>query len=93
MKIEKLCIGIGRRLEALAHSRSAGRISEVSFVEQLLKIEAEEVCPAGMTLTASNTLDDWTVVRLRVNILNRLCATFEFLPATGEFRKPGSGPV
>ena len=67
-------------------------LSEERFVELLLRIEEEAVKPANFNLTASNTIDDWTVFKLRVNGSEEVCASFEFLPETGEFRQPGSGP-
>jgi len=43
-----------------------------------------------LSLTASNTRDDWTVFKLRMKGTNDDCAAFEFLPETGEFRRVGS---
>lgn len=65
-------------------------ISEERFMESVLKIEAEQVNPGGFTLSASNTLDNWTVFKLRMNGCTETCAAFEFLPETGEFRRVGS---
>lgn len=73
-------------LRDLAHKHSAGRISEQRFVELLLKLEEEEVAPAGLVLTASNTIDDWTVFKVRVKTASEPCSAFEFCPETGEFR-------
>lgn len=84
--LETVCHAIAERLERLARLRCRGIISEPTFVDFVLKIEAQVVHPHGMTLTASNTIDDWTVFRLKIDGANEPCAAFEFLPETGEFR-------
>jgi hypothetical protein len=88
--LEAVCHGIGRHLQKLAQGRCSGEISEKSFIETILKIEAEEVTPGGFILTASNTRDDWTVFKLRINGSDETCAAFEFLPESGEFRRVNS---
>jgi hypothetical protein len=92
IKVETTCREIGEHLKELAHARARGLISEERFVGMVLKIEAEQVRPHGLVLTASNTRDDWTVFKLRFAHSHETCATFEFLPETGEFRRVGSGP-
>ncbi len=89
-KAETACKAIEQDLRRLATARSCGRLSETDFVEAVLGIE-EDVAKNGFTLTASNTLDDWTVFKLRRNGSPNSCGSFEFLPATGEFRPVGSG--
>ena len=84
---ETVCHAIADRLERLIRLRCRGIISEPTFVDFILKIEAQVVRPQGLTLTASNTIDDWTVLRLKINGANEPCAAFEFLPETGEFRQ------
>ena len=79
-------------MQALAHGRSAGTISETKFVDAVLQIEADEVSHHGFSLSASNTIDNWTVFVLRIEGSADACAQFEFLPETGEFRRVGSGP-
>jgi hypothetical protein len=85
-KLREACHNIGQILRELAYKHSDGRISEERFVELLLKLEEEEVAPAGLVLTASNTRDDWTVFKVRVKTASEPCAAFEFCPETGEFR-------
>ena len=88
--LEAVCHAIGRLLQDLAQGRCSGEISEKSFIETVLKIEAEQVTPGGFILTASNTRDDWTVFKLRIKGSDETCAAFEFLPESGEFRRVGS---
>jgi hypothetical protein len=87
--LEAVCRAIADQLKDLAQKRSSGVISEQSFIGAVLKIEAEEVVPRGMTLTASNTADNWTVFKIKINGTSDVCAAFEFLPETGEFRRVG----
>jgi len=86
-KLETVCHAIAGRLERLARLRCRGIISESTFVDFVLKIEAEDVRPHGLTLTASNTIDDWTVFQLKIDGANEPCAAFEFLPETGKIRR------
>jgi hypothetical protein len=88
--LDALCHSIGQRLEQLARDRSNGRLSESAFIVEVLRIEQEEIAPKGLTLVASNTIDDWTVFKLKKRGDNDSCAAFEFLPGTGEFRRVGS---
>ncbi len=85
-KLREACHHIGQMVRELARRHAAGWISEERFVELLLKVEAEEVSPAGLVLTASNTLDDWTSFNVRTKTASEPCAAFEFRPETGEFR-------
>lgn len=91
--LEAVCREIGGELERLARARASEAMSEAEFVAAVLEIEAREITPHGFTLTASNTRDDWTVFTVRVQGCKQACATFEFLPETGEFRTPGSKPL
>jgi hypothetical protein len=88
--LDRLCEEIGERLKRLALQRCDGTISEGTFIARVLEIESSEVSPHDFTLTASNTLDDWTVFKLKVNGTNETCAAFEFRPETGQFRRVGS---
>lgn len=88
--LERICAAIGQLLLNLACKRSREEVSEAQFVEEVLRIEAELVTPWGFNLTASNTLDDWTVFKLRPNGSEKPCAEFEYLPETGDFRRVGS---
>src|SRR5215217_7631945 len=85
-KLRESCHRIGLILRELARKHSSGRISEERFVELLLQLEEEEVAPAGLVLTASNTIDDWTVFKVRTKVASEPCSAFEFQPETGEFR-------
>ena len=87
-----ICRVIGEQLHGLAHLLAVGLITEKRFTELLLQIESKQVSPHGFVLTASNTIDNWTVFKLRVAGCEEACAQFEFRPETGEFREPGSGP-
>lgn len=89
-QIEGVCTAICQLLVKLARARAGGEVSESQFVQKVLEIEAELVTPGGFNLTASNTLDDWTVFKLRPNGDEEPCAEFEYLPETGEFRRVGS---
>ena len=84
---EAVCHAIKDELQELAVQRCQGAISENDFIAAVLEIEAREVAPAGLTLTASHTRDDWTVFTIKINGTNDICAAFEFLPETGEFRR------
>jgi hypothetical protein len=88
--LEEVCHALGDRLKDLAQKRCSGVLSEQTFIDLVLRIEAEEVAPKGLTLTASNTEDNWTVFNLKINGSNEVCASFEFLPETGEFRRAGT---
>lgn len=73
------------------HEKGGGRaISDDSFIAAVLEIEARDVTPQGLTLTASHTLDNWIVFTLKMNGTNENCASFEFLPESGEFRRGAS---
>src|SRR4051812_6761766 len=86
-RLREACHRIGLLLRELARKHSAGKISEERFVELVLQLEEEEVSPAGLVLTASNTRDDWTVFKVRVKTASEPCAAFEFCPESGEFRR------
>jgi hypothetical protein len=85
---------IRREIEATIFSvikaHTKGYIGERGLVNVLLQLEEEKVAPYGFVLTASNTLDDWTVVMLRRKGSSEPCAAVEFLPDTGEFREVGA---
>ena len=85
-QLETACHAIAARLERLARLCCRGTITEQTFIDLVLKIEAEEIRPSGLTLVASNTRDEWTVFNVKINGANEPCAGFEFLPETGEFR-------
>ncbi|MDR3406326.1 MAG: hypothetical protein P4L99_27830 [Chthoniobacter sp.] len=85
--LEAVCHAIEERLKDLAIQRCQGIIDEESFISSVLDIEARDVTPQGLTLTASQSSDGWTVFQLKMNGTNETCAAFEFLPQTGEFRR------
>jgi hypothetical protein len=87
--LDRICHSIGQKLRDLAAQRGNDSLSEIEFINEVLRIEAVEIAPHGLTLTASNTLDDWTVFKIKVNGTGETCAEFEFLPETGEFRDVG----
>jgi len=80
------CLAIAERLKDLAAKRCDGSISQDEFIAAVLEIESNEVTPHALTLTASNRADGWIVIRLKINSTNQICASFEFLPETGEIR-------
>jgi len=90
-QLEAVCHEIEDRLKELAVKRCRHLISEENFTAAVLDIEAKEVSPQGLTLTASHTRDDWTVFTVKMNGTNETCAAFEFLPETGEFRRGDGG--
>jgi hypothetical protein len=85
--LEDLCHAVEQRLEKLARQHCRGEITDDAFLAAVLAIEAQEVTPIGLTLTASRTRDRWTVFKIKMNGTNETCASFEFLPETGEFRR------
>jgi hypothetical protein len=89
---EILCRDVGAALRKLARDRCFRGLTDEEFTLAVLKLEADEVTPHGLNLTATSTLDGWTVFTLRVDGRKEPCSIFEFLPESGEFRRPGSGP-
>ena len=89
---EIICRDVGAALRTLARDRCFHGLNDAQFTAAILKLEADEVTPHGLTLTATNTRDGWTVFTLRVDGKKEPCSIFEFLPDSGEFRRPGSGP-
>jgi hypothetical protein len=85
--LEDLCQAVELRLEKLARQHCRGEIADDTFLAAVLAIEAREVTPMGLTLTASRTRDHWTVFNIKMDGTNETCASFEFLPETGEFRR------
>ena len=88
--LEVVCYAVADQLEELAIERCQGSMTEETFIKAVLEIEAREITPHGLTLTASHTLDNWTVFSLKMNGTSESCAAFEFLPQTGEFRRKAS---
>ena len=88
--LEAVCHAVEERLKDLAVKHCNGKITDEAFIESVLEIEARDVTPQGLTLTASHTRDDWTVFSIKINGMNETCAAFEFLPETGEFRRAKS---
>ena len=87
---ESICGMFEEHLKQLTVQRGRGRLSEGDFIDKLLEMEAEETSPRGFTLTASNTIDDWTVFKIKNNDTHKTCAAVECLPETGEMRRVGS---
>ena len=88
--LEAVCHAIEERLKDLAVKRCNGIMSDEEFIAAVLEIEARDVTPQGLTLTASHTRDHWIVFNLKMNGTNENCASFEFLPERGEFRRGSS---
>ena len=85
--LEAVCHAIAGQLQQLASERSSGALSEEAFISRVLALEASQVHPHGLTLIGSHTSDDWTVFKIKVDGTAEICAAFEFLPETGEFRR------
>lgn len=85
--LEAVCHLIAAELQTLAVQRSNGGLSEEAFIAAVLEIEKKEVTPKGLTLVATNTIDDWLVFKLTYTGSSQSCAAFEFSPETGEFRR------
>lgn len=77
-------------VHALVAAQSAGSLDRDGFVQRLLRFEAERARVHGLTLSASHTSDDWTVLSLHVQGTAAPCASFEFQPETGHFRVVGA---
>jgi hypothetical protein len=89
-RLKDLCREIGRDLEALVMSHLAGEPNERALVESLLQFEAQVARQHGLVITASNTFDEWTVIKVRVPGVSEPCSAFEFHPQTGKFRPVGT---
>jgi hypothetical protein len=87
---ELICGMFEKHLRELTVQRGCGWLSEAEFIDKLLEMEADEISPRGLTLTASNTIDDWTVFKIKDNDTHKTCAAVECLPQTGEMRRVGS---
>jgi hypothetical protein len=90
--LENLCHDVGATLRKLARDRCFRGLTEAQFTDAILQLEADQVTPHGLSLTASNTRDGWTVFTLKIAGKKEACSVIEFEPETGEFRRPGSGP-
>jgi hypothetical protein len=78
---------IGQHLAKLGRRCADGFLTLSQFTDALLEIEAGQVHPLGLTLSATNTLDEWTNVSIKVTGSGRPCVEFEFLPTAGKFRQ------
>jgi hypothetical protein len=85
--LDSICSRISGELRELAVLLSSGGVTHEHFMRAVLAVEANHVRRANLTLTASETIDHWTVFILRDNRTKEVCAAFEFLPETGEFRR------
>jgi hypothetical protein len=83
---EDVCRCLINEIRALAEKHLAGGMCEATFVSTLLALEAEKAAAHGIELTASNTIDDWTVVILRERGRSEPVAALEFEPSRRAFR-------
>ena len=83
---EASCRAAGALLQDLAQKRSTEKLSERCFIDAVLFIQTNFLEPIDLTLTVSKTIDGWTAVGVRQKHRHEHCASFEFLPETGEFR-------
>jgi hypothetical protein len=70
----------------LAVAFSAQKLTQQEFVDELLSLEAARMTPAGLTLSVSDTPDEWTSVLIKESHSGRVCSAFEFLPDERRFR-------
>jgi hypothetical protein len=89
-RLGRTCREISDMLRTLVVAYCAGSLDERGFSDILLRIEEEKVRPAGFVVTVSNTIDDWTLLLLRVRGRSEPCAAFEFLPGSSAFRPFGA---
>ena len=82
-----LCKVIGKKMAGLGHRCADGVLTLSQFTDTMLAIESGQMRPLGLTLSATNTREDWVNVSLKVSGTDRPCTQFEFLPATGKFRQ------
>ena len=85
-RLGRACREIADMLRTLAMAFCVGSLDERAFTDILLRVEEEKIRPEGFVVTASNTIDDWTVLLLRVKGASEPCAAFEFLPGCRTFR-------
>ena len=64
-------------LDTLEHVPPEDR---AAFVAELLRIDAWKLRPYGLTLSVSQTPDDWTAIVMKHSGSHQLCAAFEFQP-------------
>lgn len=80
------CAMLCEEIHALARALARAELSRDDFIAAILQLENERARPLGFTLVGSHTRDDWTHFSLRFRGTHQICASFEFLPDTGEFR-------
>jgi hypothetical protein len=85
-----LCRKVGDELRELVAAQINCKFNVQRLVEALLDFEAQVAQRHELIITASNTLDDWTVIKVYVEGEKAPCASFEFLPQTGRFRAVGT---
>ena len=73
-------------IRTLIDAYCRGLFTEARFVTSLLDIEAKTAGVPGVILTASNTIDDRTVIRFHVRSRPDLSVDFEFQPESGRVR-------
>src|SRR4051812_49949055 len=89
-ELAALCRALDEEIHRLVEARAAGRLDPAALVDALLRFERTHAAPHGLTLYASHTFDDWTVLGLRRPGEREPCACFEFRPEIGEFRPVGT---
>jgi len=93
MSSKDVCQRIAAELLAIAQAWCRGAISEAEFVDAVLDMEMGDIRRNGMTLTACNTIDDWTAFHLRKDGARECIVSFEFLPTRGLFRQSSNRSV
>jgi hypothetical protein len=78
---------IGQQVGRLVKLCSDGKLSVKTLTNLLLHLENTQLRPHHLTLSASNTLDNWTNIYIKDDRTHRVCVAFEFLPAAGKFRE------
>ena len=82
-----LCERFGQAVRKLVKDHVAERRPISSFVSELLALEQEAITPAGLVMSATDTVDGWICFSLHVADTSQVCAQFEFRLETGEFRQ------
>ena len=82
-----VCERLGTAIKSLVRDCATQNRDVSSFVDEVLKFEEQAIQPAGLVLTATATRDGWTCFSLHVSGTSEICASFECLLETGEFRR------
>ena len=82
-----LCERFGEAVRNLVRAHVAEGRPISSFVSGVLALEAKDIKPAGLVMSATDTIDGWICFSLHVAGTSEICARFEFRLQTGQFRQ------